>query len=179
MNIEMNQWERLHALHDNWEPAQQVFFDAMLEGYATNESSHSVFTEKRGGTERRSWPIGAPKGPWLVLDEWETTSTSDYSGGTTVIFYEGKLVWMMHYFGYYTREAIPILKTALRQAYTHRSFQGGRGPSRFVCADGEYTNSAQGQFTSFSGREEIRFVNGSYGGYHVYHGGLMIRTPRA
>lgn len=161
----MNEWERIHALRKNSKLLEEIFFESMLSGYAKEKSGSAI----RGSTERRSFK----KGPWLVLDEWCTTQTSDASGGSTTMFFEGKRVWMMHYFGNYSHQAIPILKNALMDSYTNKIFNGGRGPSRFEDSNGVYSNHAENNsITSFRGREEIR-IGRKLHGYHDYHGGIM------
>lgn len=159
------------ALKDRTFPAQiqDVFFDAMLEGYV--------------GKPNKSWNPGLPgskvieyrRESWLVVDSYIVSEKSPYSGGTTYIYYDGVPVWMMQYFGFYDGCAIPTLKAALREAYEERIFFGGRGPRTFLQDVHTYRNSTRSNdFKSFSGREEIENVDAEFCGFHQYQGGLLF-----
>ncbi len=154
---------------------EAVFFEAMCYGHA---SSRRPFV-----LHGLPWSQGLlyTDGHWRVTDTWETSEWSRYSGGVTRIYYNGNLIWMMHYFGAYSEEAIPCLKAALLANYQKSLFFGGRGPDRFTF--GEFTyhnwskNKSSSKFENFSGEEMMFHERGDHRGMigeHRYHGGLMI-----
>lgn len=78
-------------------------------------------------------------------------------GGRTVVFYEGKPVWMMVYYGKVMEEIEPksvyrILKNALSKMPEDYPY---RGPREHREGEYVYTNSWQGEIDDFSGGEQI------------------------
>ena len=87
----------------------------------------------------------------------------------------------MHYGGWYQAVAIPLLKAALREAYVHKKFFGGRGPRDFqqVISGNplQYLNHFDpdlNQFSRFRGHETVTYYDGFLLGEHHYFGGLML-----
>lgn len=104
-----------------------------------------------------------------------------YFGGTDfigqeVIYYEGKPVWAMNYYGYILEpslisaaEAGQIIKESLSKLYKEGRFLGGFEHST---GNGTYVDTNEGDFTSFTGKEWI--VRDNTRVYElVYHGGLV------
>jgi hypothetical protein len=113
------------------------------------------------------------EGDWLYIDS--------YFGGTDFIgqeavFFEGKPAWAMNYYGYILRpdlitaaEAGAMIKASLSRMYTEGRFLGG-----FQHSEGglTYTDTSEGDFTHFKGREQIE-RDGLKAYELVYHGGLV------
>ena len=112
-------------------------------------------------------------GDWSYLDS--------YFGGTDfigeeVIWYAGKPVWCMNYYGYILKpelitptQAGQMIKSSLSRMYTENRFLGG-----FQHSEGEFTyiDTSEGEFSRFTGREWIE--RGGVKSYElVYHGGLI------
>lgn len=161
----------LDEIRQDHTPIRQVFFNAMLAGYAAKipkivssaDSPHCKVFEYTEGAN------------WLVTDTYHVTPNSDFSGGTTVIYYAYVPVWMMQYFGHYPEATIPFLKEALALEYGRRRFTGGRGQMSLVKEDRNYINDVAGDFSRFNGIEQIRRGDKpEVIGWHRYHGGLMI-----
>ena len=153
---------------------EDVFFEAMMAGYASAKKIKKVSIAELPGSKLIT-PF--ERGPWKVADPYLVTPLSSYSGGMTVISYEGVPVWMMQYFGQYFEEAIPCLKAALRACYGKSEFQGGRGPERFMRNGYVYENPDEffpKDFKLFRGDDLVRGGNGDILGRHVYHGGVMF-----
>jgi hypothetical protein len=154
----------------------EFYFRAMVEGYASKTRSVRAVARHPGSKQ-----ISYQEGPWTITDTWHVTPLSQFSGGATHIYFEGKLVWMMQYFGYYPEELIPFLKEALAVEYKERRFNGGRGPRGLISSDKKliYNNRPDAKsFESFHGIETIRprheDPTPKNSGWHRYHGGLMI-----
>lgn len=156
-----------------------VFFAAMQNGYA-GSAPKSTIAELHG-----SKVIRYKQGDFEVVDCYFVTSISDYSFGTTTIYYQGNAVWMMQYRGQYPKDVIPFLKQALRQTYEKSEFVGGRGPIIYfeggtIDTQLRYSNNViSGDWRNFLGREEIyRSCGGNQGagmqGWHEYGGLLLI-----
>ncbi len=94
------------------EEAEQIFFEAMLSGYAEFK-----------------------RGLWRVSDTW-IVGTYGNSAGWTTMFWRERPFWNMQYQGCYRDEAIPFLKRALLENYRKRIFLGGRGPTKFEIREG-------------------------------------------
>lgn len=152
------------------EGAKEVFFKAHLAGYA-GDGKDSVKTKSADGKVT----IEFIEGDYRVLDEYYTTPHSDHSFGTTIIFYKGAPVWMMHYRGYYRKKVIPFLKEALGKAYAANAFFGGRGIRTYVVERLHYQNFPMGSWSDFKGMEEIRiYETREQLGYHDYGGMSLI-----
>jgi hypothetical protein len=112
--------------------ARQVFFRAMLAGYAGDSTTEKT-TDGHGYTT-----IRFNDRPFLVEDRYCVTPHSNQSAGTTTIFFNDDPIWWMSYNGRYAEEAIPFLKQALARACRRGKFIGGRGPYETVFSDGKY-----------------------------------------
>lgn len=150
---------------------KEVFFEAMLAGYASNAPKKLTITELPG-----SKLILFEKGPWRVADVYYTRRGSNFSAGQTIISHDGRPVWVMSYQGCYERKVIPFLKKALLLSYEARLWNGGRGPDTFRDGDLQYTNQVSrgyDDFTDFRGSEEVRRMGrpgGDSVGLHDYMG---------
>ena len=89
--------------------AKEVFFRALLEGYAGNVEKKnvkvSVFDFKT--------TVTYTEGPFIVIDEWTTSDHSDVSFGSTMILFEEIPIWFMTYSGLYPKNVTPSLKEIL------------------------------------------------------------------
>lgn len=113
------------------------------------------------------------EGDWLYIDS--------YFGGTDFIgeeavFLAGKPVWAMNYYGYILRpelitaaEAGMMIKASLSRMYNEGRFLGGFRHSQDNLA---YTDTSQGDFSHFHGREWIE-REGVLAYELLYHGGLV------
>lgn len=155
------------------EGAKEAFFKALLAGYAGDGSGVDVEKTPDGYTTN-TWE----EGEYRVVDRYCTTQLSDYSAGTTTIFFENKAIWWMNYAGRYPADAIPFLVDALKNAYENRQFEGGRGRNGFMTVrDREswtYKNIVKlNSFADFSGKEMIMYAfcqQAIMVGYHEYSG---------
>jgi len=111
---------------------------------------------------------------WSYLDSY--FGGRDFIG-EEVVYYQGKPVWAMNYYGRILRPALinpaqagQVIKAGLSKMYTEGRFLGGfeHDHEGFI-----YTDTSEGQVTSFRGRESI-----SRSGETVYelfyHGGLIL-----
>ncbi|MDO8503517.1 MAG: DUF5680 domain-containing protein [bacterium] len=101
-----------------------------------------------------SMTIVFEKGPWKSHDNF---FGGEPYGGRTIVFYEGKPVWMLIYYGWVeegadTDSVYGILRNALRQMPEEYPF---RGPERYGEGDFVYTNAWKGEVDRFSGEEKI------------------------
>ncbi len=131
------------------EEVKSFFFKAMLEGWAVDREK----TEIAGMPGYKA--ISFRDGDLYLLDCYCVAPDSPKSAGTTTIWFKNIPVWYMQYGGYYEKSEIPFLKTVLRIAYLSGWFVGGRGPCE--CEEGSllYLNRPCGNFSAFSGREDI------------------------
>lgn len=171
------------------EGAKEVFFAAMLDGYAGGENRKSVKTLFHNGyTKKVAFCDPENHNGYVVIDEWHTNPDSDRSAGTTLITFLGDPVWWMSYDGEYLEGAIEFLKRALKKAYERKLFLGGRGLASVLSERFSlngltfklgYKNVWDGDFQSFSGTEKI-FQHPLAGydpepiGYHRYCGQALI-----
>lgn len=151
------------------EGAKKVFFKAMLAGYAGKEANKTKTSD--GYTT-----IEYSEEDFRVVDRYLTTPNSDYSAGTTTIFFENKPVWFMAYAGRYSSEVIPFLKSVLRRSYESELFVGGRGLEVYREGGLIYNNDvAENDFSYFCGRESIFYSKeGSREYFHDYFGMALI-----
>ena len=112
-------------------------------------------------------------GNWAYLDS--------YFGGTDfigeeVVYFEGKPVWAMNYYGRIVRDELitaaqagQMIKASLSQMYREGRFLGGFEHQE---NDLTYVDASEGNASAFQGREFIRRMQEvSY--ELVYHGGLI------
>ncbi|MFA6269748.1 MAG: DUF5680 domain-containing protein [Candidatus Paceibacterota bacterium] len=157
--------------------AKAAFFEAMLDGYAGGENRKSIKTSGNDGYTTITYTTEDSK--YRVVDRYCTTPLSDWSAGTTTIFYRVNLIWVpvwwMEYNGFYYKNVIPFLKSAIRQSYEMEIFNGGRGPARYNDSGIEYNNIWSGDFERFLGREEIEDkLNGELLGFHSFSGRSLL-----
>lgn len=116
------------------------------EGYAA--------TDGRKNTDG-SATITHESGPWRTSD---TYFGGEPYGGSEVVFYKNRAVWMMVYYGAVVPDFTDVaaiyrfLKVAL--ANTDASFPL-RGPRRYSHESRAYTNEWQGDLDRFTGLEKI------------------------
>ena len=100
-----------------------------------------------------------------------------YAFGQTIILIEGLgIVWQMSYEGWMHPDAKSFLMEALQMGTVN--FRGARGPMIHTSNGLIYMNDYAGEFTSFSGTEEIRVGSdtGKLLHQHSYRGRLLV-TP--
>lgn len=136
---------------------------------ATYVGSGAHSTSSRPG----SHDLQYSEGDWLYIDS--------YFGGTDFIgeeavFFEGKPVWAMNYYGYILRpelisaaQAGQMIKASLARMYAEGRFLGGFRHSE---GDLTYIDTSQGDFSHFHGWEWIERI-GVKAYELVYHGGLI------
>ena len=136
---------------------RRFLIEANLHGYATNKTSNWT-TEKDHSTT-----IAYNKGDWKYHDNF---FGGEPYGGREVVFYRGKPIWMMIYYGAITEMKLDVkglyrvLQKALRADPESNPF---RGPKTFKDGQFSYNNNWKGGVESFSGKEFI-----SYKGKRVY-----------
>jgi len=114
-----------------------------------------------------------------LVDRWGIDPCSGKPSGHILITLRNIPVWCMWIGGgSYEKEVFPFLRKVLSGTYQSRSFCGGRGPEKYLYEDLLYTNKWEGDFSQFSGREQIEFI-ASDGtkhslGTHDYRGGSLV-----
>lgn len=112
-------------------------------------------------------------GDWKYLDSY--FGGTDFLGEET-IWYAGKPVWAMNYYGFILRpelitpsQAGQMIKASLSRMYAENRFLGG-----FHHNEGEFTyfDTSEGEFSRFTGREWID-RDGIKAYELVYHGGMI------
>ena len=95
--------------------------------------------------------------------------------GEEIVFYQGKFIWGMNYYGgivsekVSANEMIVFLKKAMSLVKTDRPF---RGPSKFNEGNWKYTDESQGTIEKFKGKEKIYYQEELV--YELdYHGGMI------
>lgn len=157
--------------------AQFCFFEAMRHGYANGAEAETI--PEQPGWKGYLWEQGA----WQVSDGYYVHPDSGKSCGNTYIRWDGKLVWMMSYAGWYDQAVSACLKAALFHNYLAETFHGGRGPSQLVHQGYTYHNlvygGASSNFERFSAYEHISSQPDPKGdiiqhGYHEIIGMALI-----
>lgn len=152
------------------EKAKELFFEAMVSGYANPKTKKTTLEGLPG-----SKVILFEKDEFKVTDMYFTYLGSDLSSGMTIIHYQNKPIWTMHYEGWYKEEVIPFLKEVLHVAYQKGYFSGGRGINPFQSNSFLYINKFErNEFEDFKGREEIYSGDGRFLGYHEYFGESLL-----
>ncbi|MBI2003669.1 MAG: hypothetical protein HYS78_01695 [Parcubacteria group bacterium] len=153
--------------------AEQFFFEAMKGGWAMPVPKSHI--PALPGSKSIPFRIGE----YTLLDYYFVAPGSDSSYGTTVIWVTERPFWVMHYGGWYKKEAIPFLKAALRQAYSQNQFVGGRGPNSYHEKGHPfwYRNHIENfanSFARFHGFEDVvNTENDEVLGEHRFFGGLL------
>ena len=131
-----------------------------------------------GGEKSASCRVGSHD---LALSEGKWSYLDSYFGGVDflgqeVVWYQGKPVWAMNYYGCILRPDVltvdvagNAIKQALSQMYAEGRFLGGYKHS----VDGwQYSDQSEGTFERFHGAETIS--KGDDACYELkYHGGLV------
>lgn len=117
----------------------------------------------------------------LAFSDGEFSYLDSYFGGwdfigEEVVYYKGEAVWAMNYYGRVIQpekitaaEAGQTIKASLSQMYMEGRFLGGFD---YTHGDFHYTDTSEGEFTSFTGKEWIT-LDGEVVYELVYHGGLI------
>ena len=152
--------------------------DFLLEQLNTFIVRAKAATYVAGGAKSLSYRPGSHD---LQFHEGAFSYLDSYFGGTDflgqeVVYYEGKPVWAMNYYGRIlesslitAKEAGQIIQESLSQMYEEGHFLGGFEHST---GNGIYVDRSEGDVTSFTGKEWIMRENIKV--YElVYHGGLV------
>ena len=155
------------------------FFEALLLGYAStqeNKKPKSVKDFKIVKIKSNTKNITTFFDGFEIVDEWVTNTSSEFSAGTTTIYYKENPVWRMSYFGFHKKECINFLIKALAKAYLKKKFIGGRGPEFFEDASYIYKNEViKKNFEAFRGTESIHIsINNKGVGIYQYMGIALI-----
>jgi len=150
---------------------EKVFFEGSLQGWCTGKAPRQTSDDLPG------WKIiKIPVDDFLYIDCY-TVGFNGYSQGCIEIRRNNDLFWMMQFGGQYTKQAIKVVKKALKVLYEHRVFQGGRGSRFFITNRIIYENFVHDSscFEKFRGKEEVYDrENRQPLGYHWYCGGLTF-----
>ena len=127
---------------------KKFLFDANQAGYARGEERKWI-KEDDGSTT-----IPFKKGSWELHDNF---FGGEPYGGRTVVYYQGRPVWMMVYYGWVVKEAdtnqvYEFLREALRQMPKDHPL---RGPENYLEGEYHYRNALKGTVENFSGKERI------------------------
>ena len=152
--------------------------DLTLEQLNTFIVRAKAATYVGGGAKNLSYRPGSHD---LQFHEGAFSYLDSYFGGTDflgqeVVYFEGKPVWVMNYYGRIlelsqitAEEAGQIIQESLSRMYDEGRFLGGFEHST---GNGDYVDRSEGDVTSFTGREWIIRENVKV--YElVYHGGLV------
>lgn len=142
--------------------------EANLKGYAAGSAAKK--TKESDGSET----IVHENGDWKFHDNY---FGGEPFGGREVVFFQGKPVWIMVYYGRVLHGAkperiYPILMEALRAMPDEAPY---RGPKEYVSGDYLYKNSwfeLNDDLSLFSGNESISF-RGLTEYECQYHGGFV------
>ncbi len=132
------------------------FFEGMLRGWVVDGPENDVF----GLPGYREYIHCSSDGRLRLIDMFCVRPGSDRSSGSTTIWLEDKVVWVMQYGGWHLEEAIPFLKEVLKKSYGEKFFCAGRGQKRYVGSDFCYSNNlvagSDGTFLDFHSEENVR-----------------------
>ncbi|MFH1423967.1 MAG: DUF5680 domain-containing protein [Candidatus Nealsonbacteria bacterium] len=168
--------DRTNLTKDDVGLLESFYLEAMRHGWAAGAKKVSI-SELPGA---KAIPYRDEKKQLYLLDWYfaPQNSLNGASAGTTMIWYKGIPVWLMHYGGRYRKEATPFLKAALTRAYELPVFWGGRGLP-YDYQGGErlvYINQTEKQssFADFRGEEMIiDLLTRTRIGWHTYWGTLL------
>ncbi len=112
------------------------------------------------------------EGNLLYIDRWKG---SNPFGGEEIVRKNGKVVWLMNYYGYILSDKIDskkvygFLRKAMSLVDKQKPF---RGPSHFKEGYFEYLDDSEGTFDKFRGTERILYQRKEI--YKLdYHGGKV------
>ena len=113
-------------------------------------------------------------GDWAYLDSY--FGGQDFIG-EEVVYYQGKPVWAMNYYGHILRadpitpaQAGQVIQASLSKMYSEGRFLGG---FEYHHVGFTYIDASEGSVISFRGREYISF-RGETAYELFYHGGLIV-----
>jgi hypothetical protein len=153
---------------------QDFFFKAMLQGWASN-AAKTLDPQNPGHKHIRIVENG-----WMLIDQYYVDHRSLKSAGSTKIWYDDKLLWIMAYGGYYEKEASAFVKKVLLHTYGLNMFCGGRGMPNCRIENLYYLNQAdENGFNHFRGWEQVKaaILGGSAFkslGFHDYWGMSLL-----
>ncbi|MDO8492103.1 MAG: DUF5680 domain-containing protein [bacterium] len=172
--------------------AQAAFFQAMLAGYVSGAKANEVLNmpghkgfefESSDGSFRvlDCYCVYKPPIDYAALEHYDPSkpSVSKKSAGTTTIWFCDRPIWFMNYRDSYREEHVPLLKSALKRAYSQADFVGGRGQRTFQDKSAEnllYINNVESgsTFENFKGHEFINEEPNGIVGQHDYWGMALI-----
>jgi hypothetical protein len=108
------------------------------------------------------------EGGFRLTDMYLVNPETKKSVGQTYILHDSKTIWIMSYGGFYKKEAVPCLKSALMESYLAGVFNAGRGRHMHRLGDCSYEISAQGTFEHFTARERVQCLVPREGRTPVY-----------
>lgn len=150
----------------------------------SKENLHDFIVKAKSKTYAAKGPKSLayrPDSHDLQYQEGAFAYLDSYFGGTDflgqeVVYFEGKAMWVMNYYGRITdpthlsaAQAGSIIMESLSTLYENGRFLGGYEHQTDV---GNYVDSNTGDLTSFQGVEWIE-VQGQKAYELVYHGGLV------
>ena len=149
-----------------------------LERFIVKAKANGWVGAEPGGKKIPSSRLGSldvtfEEGDFFYQDSF--VGLSDFCGQEHVCF-KGEAVWSQAYYGYIVRpelidgsRTVEVLRAALGSMYRERRFLGSL---EFTHGAFVYQDMNQGDFTNFSGQEEIR-VEGEVAYRLQYFGGLV------
>jgi hypothetical protein len=118
---------------------------------------------------------------WHGINEWSKPTSSEYFSGFVLIYFQDELVWQQQYQGYYPKEALSVVRAALRDVCQRRHWQGGRGATTHVLRGYRYENHTDSDENyppaSFHGHEMVlknKTIQPEIIGRLWYRGGLLM-----
>ncbi len=127
---------------------KQFIFEASRNTYASEDKDIRVKQEDSSTT------IEYEKEDWKYHDNY---FGGEPYGGREVVFYKGKPIWMMVYYGWVIEGNNPndvygILTKALRNSEIEMPY---RGPKELLDGESKYINELNGEVDNFYGEEKI------------------------
>ena len=127
---------------------KEFIFEASKNTYASENPEIKVKQDDYSTT------IEYEKDDWKYHDNY---FGGEPYGGREVVFYKGKPVWMMVYYGWVVEGNNPndvygILTKALRSSNIDMPY---RGPKELIDGDSKYVNEIHGEVGNFFGEEKI------------------------
>lgn len=132
----------------NYNELKNFIYEASKNTYASEDKNIRVKQEDNSTT------IIYEKGDYKYHDNY---FGGEPYGGREVVFYKGKPVWMMVYYGWVVEGNNPedvygMLTKALRNSSIDIPY---RGPRELIDGDLRYINEVKGEIQNFSGEEKI------------------------
>jgi hypothetical protein len=172
---------------NNWlAETQKFFFQGASRGWAGGNSG-SLLQKNDGTPSMENWReviyqdhLGFAG--YHFADRWGTDPDSGRPSGSMIITHWNIPVWGMWVGGEsYNNDVIRFLRKVLLLSYREQKFFGGRGPQEHRESNLLYTNVFEGNFSRFSGREQIEYVTSGgakqLAGSHEYWGGSFVFLP--